>query len=126
MLFGQCSTGGVESTMATVWVQIALMPHRSVALQARATNFGQLPLVIVLTTVMVTLVPDQSSNATGGVKLHAEPHCTPKSVQNSCGGVVSTTVTCRVQVFVLPQASNAPQVMVMTCGQTPLVVAPTK
>src|SRR5580765_3546486 len=41
------------------------------------------------------------------------------------GGVVSTTVTVWLQVFVCPQSSTPCQVCVMTHGQLPLVTVPT-
>ena len=72
-----------------------------------------MPLVTVLSTVMVTLVPQQTSEAEGASKLQAEPHSTVLLVaQVITGGVVSTTVTVWLQVLLLPQQSVACHVRV--------------
>ena len=52
------------------------------------------PLVTVLTTVIVTLVPSQMSVAPGGSKDHAVPHSMVLgATQVIVGAVVSTMVT---------------------------------
>ena len=72
-----------------------------------------LALVVVPTTVMITLVPQQASKALGGSKLQLLPHSTVLLVaQLSTGGVVSRTVTAWLQVALLVQQSVACQVRV--------------
>src|SRR5690242_4215375 len=84
---------------------------------------GQVPLVKVLKTVMVTLVPQQTSEAVGSSKVQAEPHSTGLgAAQVMTGAVVSAPVTIWLQVALLVEQSVACQVRVMTCGQVPLVV----
>src|SRR2546430_13646924 len=75
--------------------------------------------------MMATLVSLQASKAVGGSKLQGSPQGTVLFVaQVSAGGVVSTTVTVWLHVLVLPQASVASHVRVMSGGQTPLVAVP--
>ena len=58
-------------------------------------------MVVVLTTVTVTLVPQQMSEAEGGSKDQVEPHWTVLLVaQVIVGAIVSTTVTRRVHAVV--------------------------
>src|SRR4029077_1735483 len=74
-------------------------------------------LVNVFRTLMVTLLPQQASNADGGSKPHWLPHSTVLScAQLICGGVVSCVVTVWLHVLVLPQQSVATHVRVMTCA----------
>lgn len=55
-------TGGVVSIIWIDWLQVALLPQQSVACQVRVISPLQLlPLVTVLSTVIVTLVPQQAS-----------------------------------------------------------------
>ena len=95
MVLGQIISGAVVSMVVTVWLQVALLPQGSVALQARVAL--KLPptsgFVTVPITLMVTLVPLQLSMAVGESKLHALPHWTVLLVaQVMTGVVVSTTV----------------------------------
>src|SRR5206468_3904600 len=87
-------TGGVVSTTVTIWLHGALLEQPSVACQVRVITCEQaVPLVVVPTTLMVTLVPAQTSEAEGASKLQAEPHWTVLFVAHvMTGGVVSTTV----------------------------------
>src|ERR1039457_6135519 len=115
---GHRITGGMVSTTVTVWLPVALLLQRSVACQVRVMSCGQRPLLTVLRTVIVTLLPLQASTAVGRSKLHVEPHCTVLLLaQVITGGVVSTTVTVWLQVALLLQRSVACQVRVMSCGQ---------
>ena len=61
LFVAQMMTGGVVSTSVTVWLQVARLPQQSTAAQVRVTVCGQMPLVTVLTTLIVTLVPQQAS-----------------------------------------------------------------
>src|SRR5580765_4250664 len=83
-------------------------------------------LVVVPVTVMVTFVPQQTSEAEGASKLQAEPHWTVLFVaQVITGGVVSTTVTVWLHETVLEQQSVACHVRVTTSEQAaPLVIVP--
>src|SRR5437660_1418981 len=78
VLFGtQVITGAVLSTSVTIWLQVALLEQQSVACQVRVISKEQpVPLVVVPTMPMVTLVPQQVSEAEGASKLQAEPHST--------------------------------------------------
>src|SRR5450631_1695831 len=53
----QLTTGGLVDTTVTAWLQVPLFPHKSVSSQVRVITVGQAPLVTVLATVTVTLVP---------------------------------------------------------------------
>src|SRR5215471_4916645 len=57
LLVPQMITGGVVSTMVTVWLQVFELPQQSVATQVRVRICGQrpAPLVTVLSTITVTL-----------------------------------------------------------------------
>ncbi len=114
LLLAQVKIGGVVSTTVTVWLQVLVLPHESVASHVCVMTCGQVPFVTVLNTVIVTLVPLQVSKAAGGSKVHALPHCTVLLVaQVKTGGVLSTTFTVWLQMLVLPHKSVASQVCVM-------------
>jgi hypothetical protein len=53
----QSSIGDVVSTTVTVWLHVATCPQSSMPRQVRVMTSGQVPLVVVLTTVMVTPLP---------------------------------------------------------------------
>src|SRR5262245_9068668 len=107
--------GAIVSATATVWVQVEALLHGSAACQVRVIRRGQLPLVTVVRTVMITLVPVQPSTAVGGSKLQIEPHSTVLLVaQVMAGAIVSTWVTIWVHVLLLEQASVACQTRVAT------------
>src|SRR6185503_19492571 len=100
--------GGVVSTTVTTCWQVALLEHESVAFQVRVAVRVEphVAFVMVLTMVMETLVPLQTSVAEGGSKLQAVPHWTDLlATQVICGGVVSTTVTSCWQVALLEHES---------------------
>jgi len=72
-----------------------------------------LPFVIVLNTVTVTFVPQQSSTAVGVSKLHAVPHSTVLFTgQVTLGGLKSLIVTDWLQYTSLLQQSVNIQVIV--------------
>jgi hypothetical protein len=117
LLEAQVATGGVESTIVTIWLHGAeVLLQQSVACHLRVTFVvqGGKKLVNVLTTVRMTFVPQQASKTTGSSNVQGVPHSTVLFVaQVSVGGVVSTIVTTSVQVAVLVQQSCACQVMVI-------------
>src|SRR5438552_1366300 len=62
LFVAQVMTGGAVSIIWMDWLHVALLPQQSVARQVRVISPLQLlPLVTVLTTVMVTLLPQQAS-----------------------------------------------------------------
>src|SRR4029077_14509506 len=83
------NTGPVVSETVTVWLQMFELPQQSVADHVRVIavlHFCKL-LVNVFRTLMVTLLPQQASNADGGSKPHWLPHSTVLScAQLICGG----------------------------------------
>src|SRR6266850_2736160 len=68
--------GGVVSTTVTVWLQVLLWPHGSMACQVRVMACGQRPLVTVLRIVTARFAPLQVSLAAGESKLQAVPQMT--------------------------------------------------
>src|ERR1022692_1398276 len=72
----QSAAGGVVSTTVTVWLHDALLPQLSVACQVFVISLGQVPLVMVLTTVTVNPGSQQVETATGVPNCQAEPHST--------------------------------------------------
>src|SRR5260370_40569782 len=82
-------------TTVTVWLQVSVLVEQSVACQVRLMICVQpVPLVLVSTTVIVTLEPQQTWEAEGASKLQAEPHWTVLLVaQVITSGVVSTVTT---------------------------------
>jgi hypothetical protein len=117
-LVPQLSTGGVVSTIVSVWLQVAAFVHKSAALQVRVTvnRIGQTlggRFVTVLRIVMVTLVPSQLSTAAGVAKTIGAPHSMVALLaQVNTGGVVSTIVSVWLQVLALVHRSTARHVRV--------------
>ena len=106
---------------------MAVLVQQSVAFQVRVMSHGQEPLVTVLKTVIVTLVPQQMSEAVGESNDQLEPHSTVLLVaQVMTGGSGVLTVTSRVQELVWPWQSVASQVSVMSHGHMPLVCDQTR
>src|SRR2546423_5160898 len=92
-----------------------MLPHPSMASHVRVATkeWPEIPLVSVLTTITVTLVPSQTSKADGRVKLQGKPHSTKRSrAQVSTGGAVSRTVIVWLQVAMFVQESKACHVRV--------------
>jgi len=119
------STGAVVSTIVTIWLQVELLLQGSVAFQVLVMFREQsVPLVTVLRTIVITLVPLQASRALGSSKLQTEPHWTVLFVaQVNTGAVVSAIVTVWLQMELLVQRSVACQVRVISSEQpVPLVV----
>ena len=113
MLVETVREGGVLSTTVTVWVQVLLLVQQSVATQVRVMTVGHEPLVTVVREVMVTFVPQQASVAVGVSKDQTLPHCTVLLLPHvMTGGIVSTTVTCWVQIPRLLAQSVISQVSV--------------
>jgi hypothetical protein len=94
--------------------------QQSVARQVRVIVMGeQVPLVTVLWTAMVTLVPQQASEAVGWPKFQGVPAATVMLVgQTSVGGWVSTTETSCVQTELLLQQSVTRQTPAHSVLQT--------
>jgi len=113
---GQVTTGGVVSITVTVWLHVAKLVQQSIACQVRVTELEQkleAPLVTVLRTVTITLVPQHASIAVGGLNDHVEPHCTILfDAQISTGGVVSVIMMVCAHVAELLQQSVACHVLV--------------
>jgi hypothetical protein len=105
--------------MVMVWLQNVTLLQVSEACQVlltllRVGQRGLAALVTVLTTVMKTFVPEQTSTAVGAVNAKGVPHWTIWSgAQTRSGGSVSTTVMFCVQKEALLQVSVAFQTRVM-------------
>src|SRR5215471_10998789 len=87
------NTGRLVFITVTVWLQLLLLPHASVATHVRVTTIGHMPLVAVV-KVSVTLAPLQASDTVGSSKVQAVPQFTVLLLaQLNDGGLVSTMVT---------------------------------
>src|SRR6266446_2394820 len=109
------TTGAVVSITVTVWLHWALLPQGSVACQVRFAlkELPQPALVRVLTTVIVAL--PQESVAVGASKVQAAPSSTVLLLlQLMIGAVPPTTVTVWLHCALLPQASVAFQIRVVS------------
>jgi len=123
-------TGGTVSSTLIVWDAVAVLPHKSVAVQVRVIlySLGHDPLVV--TSAKLSIGAPQLSVAVGvahdGVPEHSmvvgagKPEIT--------GGVVSSTLMVCEAVAVFPQPSFAVHVRVMlnSFGHEPLVVTSAK
>jgi hypothetical protein len=123
---GQVIEGGVLSDTEMVRLQVEELPQSSVAVQVRVTEnaWGQLPGVVTLENVGITLLSHRSE-AVAAPKLGVLGHSTFATVgQVITGGVLSVTEMVRLQVDELPQSSVAVQVRVTenAWGQEPGVV----
>ena len=61
VLEAQSKEGGLVSTIVTVWLQVPVLPHKSVSVQVRVRTEGHEPFVTVPAMATVTLVPLQVS-----------------------------------------------------------------
>ena len=120
-------TGAVVSVTLIVWLAVLELPHESVAVQVRVTEYfcGQEPGVVTSAKVRVG-VPPQASVAVGVAKEGVAGHSMvvgPGSVEMT-GAVVSVTLIVWLAVLELPHGSVAVQVRVTEyfCGQVPGVV----
>ena len=110
---GQVSIGTMLSNTVISCVQVAELPHASVALYVRVTKnlFTQVELVVMSLTNVTEGTPVQLSLALTLAGFGAgicEAHCTVTPIgQVSVGGVPSNTVMICVQVAVIRQASVA-------------------
>ncbi len=103
----------ITCALLTVWLHVAVLPHRSVAIQVRmAVNVWlQLPFVIVSMTAIVTFVPSAKSRAAGSSNDQATPHKTALlDAQVMLGGVLSITLMIWVHEARLLQLSVTSQV----------------
>src|SRR5258707_5392954 len=102
--------------MVTFWLQEALLPQASVAIQVRVVSNvvpQWLAVLVSVLTIVITLLP-LLSVAVGASNVQATPCSTVLFVllQVMTGAVVSTIVTFWLQEALLPQASVAIQVRV--------------
>src|SRR6266498_4744654 len=124
-------TGAVLSPTVMVWLAVLELPHGSVAVQVRVTEYfcGQEPGVVTSAKVRVGL-PPQASVAVGVAKEGVAGHWMvegPGSAEMT-GAVLSSTVMVWLAVLELPHGSVAVQVRVTeySCGQEPGVVTSAK
>src|SRR5690349_18239581 len=123
-LAGALTTGGVVSRTVIVCTELVLFPFESVAVQRRETTLvPPQPLLTVSLQVIVTELQASVAVATPVLLVDVSlGHSSTRSVGTSNeGGLVSRTVICCTQVLLLPQASVAVQVRLIT-----LVVLPGK
>jgi hypothetical protein len=93
-LVGQnVNTGGVVSTIVTVWLHVFVLPQQSEATQTRVTTSGQFGLFVNVPKIEIP-ARQQLSVAIGTSKAQFEPHSTVRLVGQSVntGGVVSSIV----------------------------------
>src|SRR6266542_4116940 len=124
-------TGAVLSSTIMVWLAVLELPHGSVAVQVRVTEYfcGQAAGVVTSAKVNVA-VPPQASVAVGVAKEGVAGHSMvegPGSAEMT-GAVLSSTVMVWLAVLGLPHGSVAVQVRVTeySCGQEPGVVTSAK
>jgi hypothetical protein len=74
----QAMTGGIVSTMVTVWLHEMELLQQSVACHVRVTLDGHTAavLVMVLRTIIVTFEPQHASTAVGGSNVQGVLHWT--------------------------------------------------
>src|SRR6266581_3015628 len=114
---GQVMTGGVVSRTVMVWMQLLLMPQASVAVQVRAMTLVPPQLLVTESLKLMLTEPQPSRAVATPVKLvlvSAGHSSTTFVGQVMTGGVVSSTEIVCAQLLLLPQASVAVQVRVMT------------
>jgi hypothetical protein len=113
----QLSEGGVVSTTVTVWLQVERLVQASSASQVRVALkvLPQKPARFVTVLIIRTVgAASQLSAALGASKLQAVPHSIVLlPAQVSTGATVSRTVTVRLRVTALEQASSAVQLWLM-------------
>ena len=117
------STGAVVSLTVMCWVQLAVLPQRSVAVHVRVITLWQLePGLLWVSLKVGVIAPSQLSVAVtlalAGTSLK---HCTVASDGHplSTGAVLSWIVMVRVHEAVFPQPSVAVKVSVIIFGQVP-------
>src|SRR5438093_1328266 len=98
----------------TFWVQLALLPLQSVAVQVRVIVVEPSGLGVETSTNVTVGLGSQLSVTVGAGKFGVEPHGTGEGATGHVivGGVVSTTVMVWLQLAALPQWSVAVQVRV--------------
>src|SRR5258708_22611514 len=126
LLVEQLIVGGVMSTTVTLWPQMLLLPHASIAAQVLvAVNVLPHNALVAVPKVTIRLVPQASPGAVGASKLQALPHSTGLLVPHVIvGGVVSRIVTVWLHVLLFPHGSTAAQARVAAkvLPHRPLVV----
>jgi hypothetical protein len=124
-------TGPVVSVTLMVWLAVLELPHASVAVQVRVTEYfcGQEPGVVTSAKVRVGFA-SHASVAVGVAKEGVAGHSIVEGPGRAeiTGPVVSVTLMVWLAVLELPQASVAVQVRVTECfwGQEPGVVTSAK
>src|SRR6266498_2823485 len=124
-------TGAVLSVTLMIWLAVLELPHGSVAVHVRVTEYfcGQEPGVVTSAKVRVG-VPPHASVAVGVVNEGVAGHSMvegPGSAEMT-GPVLSSTLMVWLAVLELPHGSVAVQVRVTEyfCGQEPGVVTSAK
>jgi hypothetical protein len=111
-------TGAIVSSTVIVWLQLALLPEESVAVQVLVMTVGQVWPSSVWLYVTASDPSQLSSAVTVAAAGTSARHSTVASSGHplSTGSVVSTTVTVRVAVALFPHASVAVYVIVYAPG----------
>src|SRR5438105_1780411 len=68
--------GAVVSTTDTIWVQVAVLPHSSVAVQVRVAAKVLPQAALVVVPVTTTMLVPQELTAVGASNVQATPHST--------------------------------------------------
>src|SRR6266849_2989459 len=107
------TTGPIVSSTLIVWLPVLVLPHASLAVQVRVTEYfcGQVPGVVTSAKVRVGL-GSQASVAVGLAKAGVAGHSMVESPGSAeiAGAVGSSTLMVWLAVELLPQASLAVQV----------------
>src|SRR6185436_4825468 len=116
ILAGQVTVGGVVSWTLTVKVQVPVLPWASV--EEQVTVVVPIAKVLALAGEQVTASVPSTMSLAEAVKLATVPAALVASIiilagQVTVGGVVSSTLTVKVQVPVLPWTSVEEQVTVV-------------
>ena len=120
---GQVMAGGVMSLTVTLRLQVAVLPHASVATYLRVYTTGHVPLLVSRPSCAIDGVPHASEAVGTGHEAVAGQSIVTLAAQVIVGAVMSLIVTVRLQVAVLPHASVAIYLRVYTTGQVPLEVS---
>src|SRR2546427_4425822 len=107
----QAIVGGVLSSTVMVWLQEALLPHSSVAVQVRLVAYLILPpgvpqLPAMAVSVWLSVTAPHTSVGAGSTNAGVAGHSMVLSAaQAIVGGVLSCTVIVWLQEAVLPHSS---------------------
>ena len=117
-LLTQASEGATVSTVVIVWDAVTVLPHASTAVHVRVITFGQVAADTVCVYVSVAVVHTSVAvTAAGGGTGCVQGMTTLDGTPPSTGAALSTTVIVCVAEALLPQASVAVHVRVITFGQ---------